>query len=809
LDSEHCALMDGHHRLAAAKALGLAVVPVISMSYDDPAVVLKSWRPGLTFTPQDIWDICTTGKLLPQKSTRHVIMAHLPSCRVPIERLRDIANATAIVAPAAPHPSRVQILADTYHDFGALLGMRTISGAGLDLESAVTLVPHRHLRLCLERDPAMAALLPGATCHVALGRHGDVPFRLKRPDLLLLPPILLERPAAMSAAARWGIEAAHALNGPPPDAARLAAVLRHGAKLLQTLSADDRGLLVDAAGTAPLAELLGSDLSNPSQNLLNWIAGLMGRPQPAPAKPSALVWLEAPIEDVLVSNGDARLQIDRKTGKNAYGTVPRPRPEAVHFSSSTASSISDYGFLYCDVLRRDLLAHIDEGADPAKARADLADAVIQTLAGICGLAASEVDGAIAASGTDTELLAVLLARAASPELPLCNILISPEETGRGIKFAAGGQWFDNISATGEQITKGAEIWPGAQITVAEVPLRDASGRRLTIEEIDARFLAAGRDALEKGRRVLAHVLIGSKTGLSGPSDSAVASLRALAPDRVDIVLDACQMRIDPAQLGRYVQDGWMVQISGSKSLTGPPFSGAILFPVAMRDRAEAVGALSKPEIGYSEDWSNWWSERLQPSAKMPEFGAAFRWLPALLEVALLRHVSADLRSFAFERFRAEVGERLALSPNLRILALDDHALRADEDTFTRNSIVSFEVLARQWDGSRTALDEKDCRRIFELLNSDARSILPQIGHAEAMILRQEFHIGQPVGLGEGINKRAVLRLVVGMRFFNIIAHAGPGGIMAALESEISDLLRAMDKLEILAENWWRYRNDLT
>jgi len=50
--------------------------------------------------------------------------------------------------------------------------------------------------------------------------------------------------------------------------------------------------------------------------------------------------------------------------------------------------------------------------------------------------------------------------------------------------------------------------------------------------------------------------------------------------------------------------------------------------------------------------------------------------------------------------------------------------------------------------------------------------------------------------------------VIGMRFFNIIAHAGPGGVAAALESEISDLIRAIDKLEILAENWWSYQNDV-
>lgn len=95
-----------------------------------------------------------------------------------------------------------------------------------------------------------------------------------------------------------------------------------------------------------------------------------------------------------------------------------------------------------------------------------------------------------------------------------------------------------------------------------------------------------------------------------------------------------------------------------------------------------------------------------------------------------------------------------------------------------------------------------------MLNRDAQPFLPDATRAEKALLGQEFHIGQPVALGKGADARAVLRLVIGMRFFTIIGHAGPGGISVALESEISDLVRAIDKLDILVENWWRLRDDL-
>lgn len=813
VDRDRAALMDGHHRYHAARALGLTLVPVIRLGYDDPAVTLKSWRPGEHFTPPDIWEICDTGRLLPMKTTRHVIGVPLPFSRVPLEQLARAELAGTILPPAARHPSRVQILSDSYHLFGARMGLRTVSAAGLDVESAETLVPHGHLRRVLESDPAMAALLPAAPCRIALGKQQDFPFRLKTPDLLLVPPGLLESAGALSAVTRWGMEAAFAKQaGTAPDARRLAGLLRHGAALIGRLKPRDRALLLENPDRH-LAELTGTPLAPPSQELLRWMAGRIGGTLPDQAMPPVLpLPLESPVETVLVSNSDSRLRVDPVTGKNKYGTTPRPRPEAVHFSSSTASSISDYGFLYCDVLRRDLLNHVlDTGVGIGDTRAALCQAIVQELCELCEIPTELVDGVIAPSGTDTELLAVLLARAAAPSERLVNILISPEETGRGVKLAGAGLYFDDESATGAPIAKGDPVWPGAGIDVVEIPLRDKAGACLPAADLDARFLAAGRAALDAGGRVLAHVLIGSKTGLDGPSVAAVEALQDLTPDRVDVVVDACQMRVDYAELGQCLARGWMVQVSGSKSLTGPPFSGALLMPADYRARAETVHRLMRPGLCYPEDWSGWWAGRVGHSEAPPEFGAPMRWLPALMETRLLDHVPLALREVALERFRSEVTDRLAGSPVLNVLPREEEDGSADlshGQSFARHSIMAFEVKGADWDGTLRPLDEPGCRRIFELLNQDASGLIPTAIGAEQALLSQEFHIGQPVVLGSGDHMRTVLRLVIGMRFYNIIAHAGPGSITAALDSEISDLLRAIDKLEILARNWWSYRHDV-
>lgn len=815
VDRERGALMDGHHRYHAARSLGLTCVPVIRLSYDDPAVELKSWRPNQSFTPQDIWTLIDCGQLLPMKSTRHVLQAQLPFSRVPLAQLHSATNTGQAVPPAAPHLNRVQILTNSYHSFGARMALRTVSAANLDLETADTLVPHDTLRRALQGDPALAALLPAAPCRIALGQQQDFPFRLTSGDLLLLPPSLLDSIPALAAVTRWGMEAAFARQTGQPDAATLAALLRHGAALIATLHPNDRGLLLGhPADTLPPA-LMALPQTPPSDRLLQWMADRLGCV--APASPAPMVGplpLEAPVETVLVSNSDSRLRVDPVSGKNIYGTTPRPRPEAVHFSSSTASSISSYGFLYCDVLRRDLLSQAREtGQDLRDIRSDLCQAIVQELCALCAIPQQTADGIIAPSGTDTELLAVLLARAAAPQQRLVNILISPAETGRGIKLAGAGLYFDGESATGLPLRKGTPVWDGAKIDLVEIALRDDQGRRLAAAEINAAFLAAGRAALASGARVLAHVLIGSKTGLNGPSRTAVDLLCAEAPDQVDVVVDACQMRMDYTELGQCLARGWMLQVSGSKSLTGPPFSGALMIPTRYRNRAETARDLLRPSLCYPEDWNGWWAGRMGRSDSLPDFGAPLRWLPALLETKLLQQVPQALRDHALNRFRQEVETRLSSSPFLNILPREDN-VSAPETTptatggFARHSIVAFQLMGHQGDGRLVALDEPHCRRVFELLNRDASTLVPAATAAERAVLRQEFHIGQPVVLGHGPYQRTVLRLVIGMRFYNIVAHAGPGAISAALESEISDLLGAISKLEILAQHWWSYHQDL-
>ncbi|MGA8550827.1 MAG: hypothetical protein WB678_11380, partial [Stellaceae bacterium] len=484
-------------------------------------------------------------------------------------------------------PDRAEVLARTYRCLSRSFGISAAGRADCGTGPAPAKVAHPLLLRTLQADPAAAALLPVAPASIALGLAEHAPFFLSRTGLLLLPPALLGSSGALGAAARWGFEAAILLAGPPlpPDRlmAALAATLRHGAALVHQLGEAERDLIVDLLPQAVAAALADDPGSPIAAELLAWqasrVEGLAVPRQAAPPiEQQAGGELALPLEHILVAGGDSRLVLDRRTGLNRYGTVARPRPEAVHFSSSTASSVSDYGFMLADLLRRELArAAVHDGVAVDELRRRMTDAVSGRLAALIGIGAAEADLVLAPSGSDTELLAVMLALAAA-DRPLTNVLIAPEETGRAVALAGAGRYFDDVAGSGAPVRKGEEAWPGRAVEVVQVAIRAPDGRPRPNAAIEAELRTLVAAELARGRRVLLHMLACSKTGISAPSPACIAELAALAPERIDVVVDACQMRTPFEEIALWARHGWMIQLSGSKFFTGPPFSGALSVP---------------------------------------------------------------------------------------------------------------------------------------------------------------------------------------------------------------------------------------
>ncbi len=668
-------------------------------------------------------------------------------------------------------------------------------------------IPHARLRHLLQCNAAMSALLPGMSNRIALGDQENIPFSITSSALVVLSPVLLEDSEAAAAIARWAIEASFIRSAVPHvRTSHLCYLLKHGAKLIAMLPSRSRKLVEEILPPAFLEENKKC-IERPDHELLQWQASLVDGAVVDEYSQSSVGFgeLETPLEMLLISGGDSRLCLDKTTSKNVYGVPPRPRPEAIHFSSSTASAISDYGFFYCDLFRRDLLAaYINDDFSVEQLRKKVSDAIGSEILVLLNLGPEDADIAITPSGTDTELLAVLVSRSGARKRPLCNILIAPEESGQGVLLAGSGCYFDDNSRANVPITKGVPVWPEGPIPLHKIQIRDENALPRSMSDIDADFLKTASIAIDNGYHVLVHLLLASKTGLSAPSLSAIELLVTRMPGRVDVVVDACQMRTPFRELGGLVRKGWMVQISGSKFLTGPPFSGALVVPASMQQRATAVGEalVQAPGIGHASDWTCRWSSHMPVSGSSSAgFGPLFRWLPALLEARLLSSLSNNFRREAFYRFRTALTQFISQSKFIKIVETGGIYPEDDTDALSRLTITSFQVLGLQNDGSLLPLNAASCRKLFEYLNKDVSDEILLPDEATKILARQEAHLGQPVTLSKADGQITALRMVIGARFFNILGKVDQGSFEAALVSEISDAKRAIKKIELLAAYW--------
>src|ERR1043165_496955 len=141
-----------------------------------------------------------------------------------------------------------------------------------------------------------------------------------------------------------------------------------------------------------------------------------------PRRPAASLAVD-PAERLLTAGGDSRLRVDPATGLNAYGCSPTPRPWAITFASTTATSISDGPFAAVERCRERLLDAPDIGAAWRQEIGAIRRALLEHY---------RVDGdgvaiVLTPSGTDGELCALAVHRHGRPG-PTTNLVIAPEET---------------------------------------------------------------------------------------------------------------------------------------------------------------------------------------------------------------------------------------------------------------------------------------------------------------------------------------------------------------------------------------------
>ena len=488
---------------------------------------------------------------------------------------------------------------------------------------------------------------------------------------------------------------------------------------------------------------------------------------------------------LLVEGGDARIALDPYSGTNRYGCTPFPDPGMAAFGSTTASVISGPAFHAADRLR-------DRLADaPGSARAGLYVRELERmrleLAQLSGAAGAEI--IFAASGTDIHLIAACLARASCPVPPLV-IMIDGAETGAGVPAAVTCRHFSSRSARGDRVAEDSPVGPDAALPVANVAIRRADGSPLALQDIDAAVEKHAMQASARGRRVLLILNDLSKTGMLAPSPACMAALRTAMPDRIDVLVDACQFRIAASTVRAYLEQGFMVALTGSKFLGGPSFSGALLVPQSAADRFRQR-SLGRALSAYSAraEWPrNWEGAESLDQAANP--GLLLRWEAALAELRALRAVpETEIRTF-LRTFATAIAGRLADDPLFRAVPVPDIDRRPLAGTDGWDSIPTIFPFLLRCSGVRAGtafLGPEETQAVYRLIRTRLtdRPDLPR-SCAEEKAAGLRCQLGQPVACGsDGTTPLSALRLSVGAR--QIIAATREGRTREIIDEALTVL----------------------
>ncbi len=425
--------------------------------------------------------------------------------------------------------------------------------------------------------------------------------------------------------------------------------------------------------------------------------------------------VEPSIEELLVAGNDRRISLDPATGLNKYGCPPRPDPALLAFGSSTASVISVSSFDEVSRQHERLL----KGADTLeKAWQRVSEAL---LSDVSDMGASL---AFASSGTDAHALAV---RSLSAFSKLFVLMVEESETGSGVR-AAMSIYHPEVKA---------------------VSIRKQDGMPRSAEDIDPEVVASVESAVARGCHVLLVMIDQSKTGMISPSVSCAMALRKRYPEKISVLVDACQFRMAPPTLRAYLSQGFMVAITGSKFLTGPAFSAALMLPQGF-----------DLEIQEKKD-----------------MGLLLRWEAALVEYRRFHALSQSQITNIMESFGETVRKRLAEDSrfeSLTVPALDRRPLVTDASWDQLHSIFPFLLYHRG-----QPLNHEETQRIYRLLQESDSNV----------IVGQRCQLGQPVFCGKG---RSALRIALSARLISDAADQGMDGLL-------NDVLAVLDKTAYLVD----------
>ncbi|HSQ58166.1 MAG TPA: pyridoxal-dependent decarboxylase [Gemmata sp.] len=519
--------------------------------------------------------------------------------------------------------------------------------------------------------------------------------------------------------------------------------------------------------------------------------------------------IAGPLEHLLTTGGDTRLEVDPQTRMSKYGCRAQPVADLASFGSCTATTISAQTFAATEQVRQRLVSAAVRGDFRREFIAEM-EQVKRGVIELCG--AAELPGTeviLCSSGTDAELHSVCLTAGASPH-KLINIVIAPDETGTGVPEAAAGRHFSTRTPFGMSVKKG-ELVRGCRaeaIDVITVEPRDAAGSLRSIEAIDRDVEAKVESAVRHGQCLL-HVLDVSKTGWGAPSLPAVKKLAERFGDRLTVVVDACQARLDRVALGDYLRAGYLVQITGSKTFGGPPFSGALLVPPRLAARFARIEQLPAGlrEYAARSEWpADWKCAELFPD--LCNAGLLLRWTAAIREMRSFYNIPDDVRTAILRELRDTIACAIEASPEVVELpsrVLDRGELSLPECWDRVQTIFPFRVRHREGWRRAAFLTHDEMKSLHSRLNADLSS-LPglHLTDSEAALAAFVCHLGQPVELARTLAGRtSALRFCTGANVVSRIAFDAALGRHPEdrLACERDRIRRVFAKIALILDRW--------
>lgn len=424
------------------------------------------------------------------------------------------------------------------------------------------------------------------------------------------------------------------------------------------------------------------------------------------------------VKALLVSGGDERIALDPVTGVNQYGCPSHPDPDLLAFGSSTASVISQASFAAVCTLHERLRDELQSAAPEVVYAREMERVRHELLSEVPDL---DVSLLFASSGTDAHALA---ARHTSCDRA---VMVEAGETGSGVEWALG-------------------------VPVNTVKLRAADGMPRPLTQIDAEVSHLVGQGIVAGQRVLLVMADQSKTGFLAPSFDCVVKLHRLA--QVSVLVDACQFRLSAATLHAYLAQGFMVALTGSKFLTGPAFSAALLLPAGDQVQIETVN-----------------------------FGLLLRWEAALVELRRFRAVPESTIINIFQEFAEAVRRRLMSDPHFGYLpVLERPVLSAEQGWDQRQSVFAFVPYRRNTEGGYVPLNVSETRQVYLQLQSLSSTLRCQLGQPV------------PCGMRDGVAVSA-LRLCLSARLISdVVEGAGISGLIAQAQQVLDELIRLLERL---------------